>query len=513
MARPKPLLLIILDGWGVNPRKEGNAIALANPPFYQHLLATYPNTTLSASGEDVGLPEGQMGNSEVGHTNIGAGRIVYQDLTRISKAIADGSFHANKTLIKGMEGEGTLHLMGLLSDGGVHSHIDHLMALLKIARIKNISSLVVHPFLDGRDTPPKSSILYLKRLIEALEDRPNGADWRIGTVMGRYYAMDRDSRWDRIKMAYDALVLGDGIADSSVIGAVERSFTEGKTDEFVPPIVICENDIPVGSIEAGDRVIFFNFRADRARQITRALTQPPFHPFDSAIPPQLSSFVTLTEYDHSFEIPSIFLPVNLTHLLGEELSCRGLTQCRIAETEKYAHVTYFFNGGREMPFEGEERMLIPSPRDVATYDQNPAMSAHEVSATVVNQIKGQRFDFIVINFANPDMVGHSGNLKAAMEAVWVIDSCLEKIVGAALLAGGLALITADHGNLEQMIDYDTGAPHTAHTALPVPFIMVTADEKIRGLTLRPGIHANIAPTILQLLEIPIPPEMNQRPLL
>lgn len=514
MAVPKPLLLIILDGWGINPKKEGNAIALADPPFYQHLLSTYPNTTLSASGCDVGLPEGQMGNSEVGHMNIGAGRIVYQDLTRINKAIADRSFHNNETLLTGMIGGcpasagGTLHLMGLLSDGGVHSHIDHLMEILEIARTNNIQSLVIHPFLDGRDTPPKSSVGYLKQLIQALKNCPPNANWRIGTVMGRYYAMDRDARWDRVKKAYDAIVLGEGIKDTSVMGALEKSFAEGKTDEFVLPIVICESNNPVGKIEKGDRVIFFNFRADRARQITRALTEGG-----------ITQFVTLTQYDQSLGLPSIFSPVNLTHLLGEVLSHCGLLQCRIAETEKYAHVTYFFNGGREAPYEGEERILIPSPRGVATYDQKPAMSAYEVAETVVSQIKrrdevcGNYFDFIVVNFANPDMVGHSGNLKAAMEAVLVIDSCLQKVIEATLFAGGLALITADHGNLEQMLDYETNEPHTAHTTLPVPLIMVTANEKLRSLKLRPGIHANIAPTILEIFGIPLPPEMDQESLL
>jgi 2,3-bisphosphoglycerate-independent phosphoglycerate mutase len=513
MHPPKPILLIILDGWGINPKKEGNAIALANPRFYNHLLATYPNTTLSASGEDVGLPEGQMGNSEVGHTNIGAGRIVYQDLTRINKAISDRSFHQNETLLKAMTGSGTLHLMGLLSDGGVHSHIDHLMTLLEIARRKHVKSLVVHPFLDGRDTAPKSATLYLHQLTEALKNCPTNANWRIGTVMGRYYAMDRDARWDRIQKAYDALVLGEGISETSAMSALETSFADGKTDEFVIPIVICENGKPLGKIEAGDRVIFFNFRADRARQITRALTQKTFNAFDRSVFLSLSSFTTLTEYDEALGLPSIFPPVHLTHLLGDVFSQAGLLQCRIAETEKYAHVTYFFNGGRETPYEGEDRILIPSPRDVATYDQCPAMSADRVADTVIAQMNSNRFDFIVVNFANPDMVGHSGNLKAAMTAVCVIDRCLEKVIGATLAADGLAFITADHGNLEQMIDYDTGEPHTAHTTLPVPLIMVTQDKNIRALKLMPGIHANIAPTILSILGIPIPAEMNQPSLL
>ncbi len=510
---PKPLLLIILDGWGINPKEEGNAIAKAAPPFYQHLLKTYPNTTLSASGEDVGLPAGQMGNSEVGHMNIGAGRIVYQDLTRINKAISDRSFHNNETLLTAMSGEGTLHLMGLLSDGGVHSHIDHLLEILEIARISHVQSLVVHPFLDGRDTPPKSAVIYLTKLIQALKASPPNANWRIGTVMGRYYAMDRDARWDRVKKAYNALVLGEGIKSASVMGALEKSFAERKTDEFVLPVVICKDDNPVGQIMEGDRIFFFNFRADRARQLTRTLTQALFDSFDRAVTPKISSFITLTEYYQDNDIQSIFKPTNLTNLLGEVLSHRGFLQCRIAETEKYAHVTYFFNGGREVPFEGEQRILIPSPRDVATYDLKPAMSAYEVAETVVSQIKSNRFNLIVVNFANPDMVGHSGNMKAAEEAVLVIDTCLEKVIGATLTTGGLALITADHGNLEQMIDYETGEPHTAHTTLPVPLIMVTGDEEFRSVKLRPGIHANIAPTILTILGIPIPPEMDQASLL
>jgi 2,3-bisphosphoglycerate-independent phosphoglycerate mutase len=515
MARTKPLLLIILDGWGINPNKEGNAIALADPPFYQHLLKTYPNTTLSASGPDVGLPEGQMGNSEVGHTNIGAGRIVYQDFTRINKAISDGSFANNETLLKAISGGGTLHLMGLLSDGGVHSHIDHLMAILEIARKKKVESLVVHAILDGRDTAPKSAITYLKQLSDAIENAPPESYWRIGTIMGRYYAMDRDSRWDRIQKAYDAMVLGEGTRTSAsdMIAEIESSFAMGETDEFIRPMVLCENDAPVGKIEEEDRIFFYNFRSDRARLITRALTETPFLFFKRERFPHLSSFVTMTEYDEKIKLPALFLPVNLSQILGEVVSQHGLLQCRLAETEKYAHVTYFFNGGREAPYEGEERILIPSPRDVATYDQKPAMSAHEVAETAVSQIKSGRFHLIVINFANPDMVGHSGNLKAAMDAVRVIDGCLEKVIGAVRSAGGAAMITADHGNLEQMIDYETGEPHTAHTTLPVPFILVSDDPKIKELKLKPGIHANIAPTILNLLEIPVPPEMDQPSLL
>jgi len=512
MPRPRPTLLVILDGWGCNPKSEANAIALANPPFYHHLLQTYPHTTLSASGEDVGLPAGQMGNSEVGHMNIGAGRIVYQEFTRINKAIADRSFHANKTLqaaIGTRESTGSLHLMGLLSDGGIHSHINHLIAILEIAKTEGVGSLIVHPFLDGRDTPPKSAPQYIKILEDHLKNAPSDAHWRIGTVMGRYYAMDRDQRWDRTKKAYDAIVLGNGEKASSALNAIEESFKKAVTDEFVLPIVICDGKGPVGLLQNNDRVIFYNFRSDRARQLTRAITDPDFILFERSKPPQLSSYVTLTQFDELFPFPVVFPPNNLDAMLGEVISRNGLRQFRLAETEKYPHVTYFFNGGREIPFELEERKLIPSPRHVATYDQSPKMSAEAVTDEAIRQIESGRFDFMVINFANPDMVGHSGNLKAAMEAVMVIDDCLEKIVTKTLQTGGAVLITADHGNLEQMIDYETGEPHTAHTTLPVPLILASSDENLKRARLKTGIHANIAPTLLDLMDIPKPQQMDQ----
>jgi 2,3-bisphosphoglycerate-independent phosphoglycerate mutase len=517
MPRPKPVLLIILDGWGCNPKTEANAIALANPPFYNHLLQTYPHTTLSASGEDVGLPAGQMGNSEVGHMNMGAGRIVYQDFTRINKAISDRSFYANETLLAAISGadlsietqdRASLHLMGLLSDGGVHSHIDHLIALLEMARKKNVQSLIVHPFLDGRDTPPKSAPRYIIRLEEALKNAPAGADWRIGTVMGRYYAMDRDKRWDRIKKAYDAIIFGKGEKVTSALSAIEQSYAKGITDEFLLPAIICDGEKP-RLMQDNDPLLFYNFRADRARQLTEALTDTHFTHFERGSI-RFSSYTTLTQYEKSFSFPVAFPPANLDAILGEVLSQHGLRQLRLAETEKYPHVTYFFNGGREIPFELEERKLIPSPRHVATYDQSPEMSADAVSEEAVRQIEGGQFDFIVINFANPDMVGHSGNLKAAIEAVLVIDRCLAKIIPKTLLAGGAVLLTSDHGNIEQMIDYQTGEPHTAHTTLPVPFILASSKENLR---LRGGIHANIAPTILDLLQIPKPQQMDQDSLL
>lgn len=515
--RPKPVILIILDGWGVNPRTEANAIALADPSFYRHLLETYPNTFIQASGEAVGLPDDQMGNSEVGHLNIGAGRIVYQDFTRINKAISDGTFFKNPALNSGIlaakEKNATLHLMGLLSDGGVHSHIDHLIRLLEMARQKGVTRLRVHPFFDGRDTPPQSALRYVDLLEkEMAQKKPAGADWKIATVMGRYDAMDRDKRWDRTEKAYRAIVAGEGIQEASAREAIEKSYAAQTTDEFVKPVVICEGGKPVGKIKNGDSAIFFNFRADRARQLTRALTAKEFEPFARYPIPSFSSFVTFTRYDETFKLPVAFEPVSLDRILGEVLSERGLKQLRIAETEKYAHVTYFFNGGRETPFEGEERILIPSPKDVATYDQKPQMSAFELTDEVVRQIEADRFDLIVLNFANPDMVGHSGILKAAIQAVEVIDRCLEKIVRATLELGGVVLITSDHGNLEQMVDYKTGEPHTAHTTLPVPFILV-AGSKQKSLKLRPGVHADIAPTILDLMQIPKPPQMDHESLI
>ncbi|HIE65730.1 MAG: 2,3-bisphosphoglycerate-independent phosphoglycerate mutase [Nitrospira sp.] len=508
--RPKPVLLLILDGWGINARSEGNAIALAEPQFYQSLLENFPATQLDASGEAVGLPEGQMGNSEVGHMNIGAGRIVYQDLTQISKAISGGFFAENETLRTGIQTatreKSTLHLMGLLSDGGVHSHIDHLFSLLDMARAEGVTRLRVHPFLDGRDTPPKSAPGYIDLLEKALDrKKPGGADWRIATVIGRYYAMDRDQRWERLTKAYEAIVSGTGVQADSASAALEESYKAGVTDEFVVPVVIYDREGPVGAIEDRDSLLFFNFRADRARQMTRALTEKKFDDFSRKCFRSLASFVSMTSYGETFTHPVGFQSVQLGQVLGEVLSERGLRQLRIAETEKYAHVTYFFNGGREAPFEGEERILIPSPKDVATYDEKPQMSAFELKDQVICQIKQEKFDFIVLNFANPDMVGHSGKLEAAIQAVKVIDQCLDAIVETVLAAGGSILITADHGNLEQMLDYETGAPHTAHTTLPVPLILVSHEQ----VSLRPGIHADLAPTILDLMQIPKPLQMDR----
>ncbi|MFQ5544188.1 MAG: 2,3-bisphosphoglycerate-independent phosphoglycerate mutase, partial [Nitrospiria bacterium] len=380
---PKPLVLIILDGWGINVRTKGNAVVQANPPFFQSLLENYPSTTLDASGESVGLPDGQMGNSEVGHINIGAGRIVYQGLTRISKAISDGSFFLNPSLHSCLSAvksaKGTLHLMGLLSDGGVHSHIDHLDAILDLSQREGIQQLRVHPFLDGRDTPPRSGLGYLQTLEEMLKKKqPTGADWKIATVMGRFFSMDRDQRWDRIESAYDAMVSGAGVHASSALSAVQKSYDDGTGDEFVKPVIISEKETPVGTIQDNDGIFFFNFRADRARQLTHAFVDNVFDFFRRKSFPVLSSFVSMTSYEEVLDCPVAFSPVQLNQVLGEVLSQRGLRQLRIAETEKYAHVTYFLNGGREKVFENEERILIPSPRDVKTYDQKPAMSAFEV---------------------------------------------------------------------------------------------------------------------------------------
>jgi len=499
---------------GVNPRSDANAISEAAPSFYQFLLKTYPNTTLDASGQAVGLPESQMGNSEVGHLNIGAGRVVYQELTRISRAISDGSFLSNRALLSAIaaakEKNGTLHLMALLSDGGVHSHIDHIEEALKMAGMHGIHRLRIHAFLDGRDTPPKSALHFIKQMEKALPElAPNTSHWKIGTLTGRYFAMDRDKRWDRTEKAYRAIVSGEGQKAASALEAIRKSYEDGLTDEFVLPTVLCDKGLPIGKIEDGDSLLFLNFRADRARQITRALTEKGFDAFQRQHLAHLSSFVSLTSYSEDFNFPVAFEPTTLENVLGEVLSKHALKQLRVAETEKYAHVTYFFNGGRETPFEGEDRILIPSPRDVKTYDEKPEMSAFEVTDAVVTQMKRNRFDFICVNFANPDMVGHSGIFNAAVKAVAAVDQSLKTIVEASLETGGVVLITSDHGNLEQMLDYKTGEPHTAHTTHPVPFILVSEKK----LELRSGIHADIAPTILDLMQIQKPSQMNHSSLI
>ncbi|MFQ5597531.1 MAG: 2,3-bisphosphoglycerate-independent phosphoglycerate mutase [Nitrospiria bacterium] len=509
VSRPKPLVLMILDGWGINPREDANAIAQAAPPFYRSLLENYPYTTLDASGEAVGLPRGQMGNSEVGHLNIGAGRIVYQELTRITKAISDGSFFQKRALRSALQSaksdQTCFHLLGLLSDGGVHSHINHLVALLEAARQAGILRLRVHAFLDGRDTPPKSALGYIRHLERSLKDAaPAGGDWRIASLSGRYYAMDRDQRWDRTAQVYRAMVSGDGLSSDTAAAGLQASYDAGLTDEFVRPTVICEAENPVGKIQDGDHVFFFNFRADRARQLSHAFSDAVFDFFPRSPKPALASMTCLTSYDKTLHLPVVFEPAVLHHTLGEVFSEHSLRQLRIAETEKYAHVTYFFSGGREECFEGEKRILIPSPKEVKTYDQKPEMSAFEVTEAVIQEIQKNRFDFICLNFANPDMVGHSGDLSAAVKAVEVIDRCLKRIVETVAAEEGIVLLTADHGNLEQMIDYQTGLAHTAHTTHRVPFICISKQKR----ALRPGTHANIAPTVLDLLHLPKPAEMD-----
>ena len=507
----KPLILMILDGWGLSPRQENNAIALANPPVMTRLCRDYPFAELQASGMAVGLPEGQMGNSEVGHLNIGAGRIVYQDLTRITKAIADGSFFRNPVLLDCLEktriSGGRIHLAGLLSDGGVHSHNTHLYALLQLAKREGIKEVFVHCFLDGRDTPPKSALEYVAALEDELKKIGVG---RIATVMGRFYAMDRDNRWDRVEKAYNAMALGAGTAAENALDAIQKNYDQGINDEFVIPTVIHDQSGAVGTIRDGDGCIFFNFRSDRAREITRAFTDADFAGFLPAFRPAFSSYVCMTEYDETFGLPVAFAPEELKNILAEVVSTAGLRQLRIAETEKYAHVTFFFNGGNEAPFSGEERVLIPSPKDVATYDLKPEMSVFQVATELVGKLDEKRFDFIVLNFANPDMVGHTGFLDSVVKAITAVDQCVGVVVDKVLSLGGSLLITADHGNAESMVD-ENGNPHTAHTCNPVPLVLV--GDAGKGCTLRSGVLADIAPTVLEILGIPKPAEMSGSSLL
>lgn len=499
----KPLILIVLDGWGIGKDTEENAQTQAHIPFYKQLLNEYPHTALECSGEAVGLPEGQMGNSEVGHLNLGAGRIVYQDFARINKAIKSGEFQSNPVFLKAMtsavESGGAIHLLGLVSDGGVHSHINHLYALIDMALAEGVRKVLIHAFMDGRDTPPSSGMEYIKQLDAFLNDKPRA---EIATVTGRFWAMDRDKRWDRVEAAYKAIALGDGKRANSAIEAVRQSYSINETDEFIKPTVIFKGAKPAGKIEKGDSVIFFNFRADRARELTTTLTDKGFSFFERGEMPELSSFVTMTLYDETFPFPAAFPPFQLTGILGEALSKNGLKQLRIAETEKYAHVTYFFNGGDEASFEGEDRVLIPSPRDVATYDLKPEMSAFAVTDEVIKRLDRSQYDFILLNFANPDMVGHTGKIDAAIKACEAIDSCLARIAKKVLALGGTAIITADHGNCEKMIDM--GGPYTAHTLNPVPFILLKKGLKLKDK----GILADVAPTVLALMKIPKPDEMT-----
>ncbi|WP_188399226.1 2,3-bisphosphoglycerate-independent phosphoglycerate mutase [Sporomusa sp. GT1] len=505
-----PIALIIMDGWGIGRvDDEYNAIAKAGTPHIKLLTEMYPNTALVCSGEAVGLPEGQMGNSEVGHLNIGAGRVVYQELTRISKSIRDGDFFHNPVFVKVCEqtkaADGTLHLMGLLSDGGVHSHINHLYALLELAKQQGITKVYVHAFLDGRDVPPSSAVTYIKELEAKMAEIGVGA---IATISGRYYAMDRDQRWERTSKEYQALVYCQCAQAPTAVEAVEASYKAGITDEFVEPTVVA--GCGYCGIKPRDGVIFFNFRPDRARQLSHALKDAAFEGFERTQEDLPLYFVTMTQYDETLALPVAFPPAHTANTLGEVFSRAGYTQLRIAETEKYAHVTYFFNGGEEQPFAGEERLLIPSPK-VATYDLKPEMSAPEVTDKVVDAIKSGKYDLIILNYANGDMVGHTGVLEAATSAVTTVDQCVGRVAGAMHDRGGITLITADHGNAEVMRDPVTGEAFTAHTTNRVPFILVS--EAHRGASLREGILADIAPTILALAGIAQPAEMTGKSLL
>lgn len=504
----KPFLLIVLDGWGIGNNHKIDATRLANIPLYRGLLRDYPNTTLECSGEAVGLPTGQMGNSEVGHLNLGAGRIVYQDLERINKAIRNGEFRKNPVILNAINvarlNNSALHLLGLVSDGGVHSHISHLYALIDMAIASGVGRVFVHAFMDGRDTPPTSGINYIKELESFLKDKPSV---RIATVSGRYWAMDRDKRWQRIEKAYRAIVHGEGRIVHSAEEAIKESYKKKETDEFLTPSIIYKGSEPIGSIRDGDSVIFFNFRADRARELTRALNDKNFTFFLRGKAPRLSSYVTMTLYDETLTFPIAFPPVQLNNILGEVLSENKLKQLRIAETEKYAHVTYFFNGGEERSFPGEERCLIPSPQDVPTYDLKPEMSAYEITDEVLRRVESSSYDFILLNFANPDMVGHTGVMDAAIRACEVIDDCLRKITEKVLPIGGMIAITSDHGNCEEMLSNDH--PHTAHTMNPVPFILLKKGIKLRER----GILADVAPTILELMNIKKPDVMTGKSLI
>lgn len=509
---PKPLVLMILDGWGEAPPGEANAITQACPENFLALQAEFPHTFLETSGLEVGLPRGQMGNSEVGHLNMGAGRTVYQEITRISRAVEDGSFYENQEFNKVIDhclGQGgALHLMGLVSDGGVHSSMDHLVALLELARRRGLDNVYVHAFLDGRDVPPMSALNYLDFLEDKLHHLRVG---RIATVMGRFYAMDRDKRWERNELAFAAMVKGQGVNFSSAQEAVKSSYAEEITDEFMKPaVVVDESCSPIGLMRDGDGIIFFNFRADRARQITRAFVDREFSGFERPFRPD-TYYVCLTQYDATIKAPVAFMPQNLPDTLGEYLSKQGLRQLRVAETEKYAHVTFFFNGGVEEPNINEDRVLIPSP-PVATYDLLPQMSAFEITSRLIGEIEKEKYDVIIINYANPDMVGHTGVMAAAVTAVKTVDQCLSQVVEKVREMGGVVLITADHGNAESMRDEDSHQPHTAHTTNPVPFII--AGDAYRGRRLREGGSLrDIAPTMLGLLNLDVPQEMTGTSLL
>ena len=507
----KPTVLMILDGFGLNERSEGNAVAQANTPVIDSLMRDYPFVKGYASGLAVGLPDGQMGNSEVGHLNMGAGRIVYQELTRITKEIEDGEFFHNKALLDGIanvkEHHSDLHLYGLLSDGGVHSHNTHLYGLLELAKREGVENVYVHCFLDGRDTAPTSGKGFIEELEAKMKEIGVG---KIATISGRYYVMDRDNRWDRVEKAYNVMTKGEGETAESAVEAMEASYAKDVTDEFFVPTAITENGSPVATIKDNDTVIFFNFRPDRAREITRAFCMDEFDGFDRGARKKVT-YICFTEYDVTIPNKEVaFQKVELKNTFGEHLAAHGKTQARIAETEKYAHVTFFFNGGVEEPNPGEDRILVKSPK-VATYDLQPQMSAPEVCDKLCEAIRSEKYDVIIINFANPDMVGHTGILEAAVKAVETVDSCVGRAVEALKEVDGQMFLCADHGNAEQLVDYETGAPFTAHTTNPVPFILINADP---AYTLKEGgCLADIIPTLIELMGMEQPAEMTGKSLL
>lgn len=501
----KPIALVIMDGYGINKDSYGNAIAAAKTPVLDKLFAECPNTIIGASGLDVGLPDGQMGNSEVGHTNMGAGRIVYQMLVKITKSIEDGSFFSNPALVSAMENckqnNSALHIMGLLSPGGVHSHITHLYGVLEMAKRNGIKDVFVHAFLDGRDVPPSSAAEYMREAVAEMNKIGVG---KVATIAGRFYAMDRDNAWDRVEKAYHALVLGEGVSEKDPVEAIENSYKNGVTDEFMLPTVVDGG----AKISANDSVIFINFRPDRARQITRSFVDPDFKGFDRPKGFFPVKFVCMAQYDA--EMPNVevaFPPEQLKNVMGEYLSNIGKTQLRIAETQKYAHVTFFFNGGEETVFKGEDRILIKSP-DVATFDMKPEMSAYEVTDAVEKAIADDKYDVIILNFANCDMVGHTGIMDAAVKAVEAVDECVGRVVKAIASQGGVTLVTADHGNADKLMEAD-GSPFTAHTTNPVPFIVSGYDCKLR----EGGVLADIVPTMLQIMGVPQPEEMTGKSLI
>ena len=507
----KPVMLMILDGFGIAPKQDGNAVEIANKPNYDKYFAQYPHTELQASGLAVGLPEGQMGNSEVGHLNIGAGRIIYQELTRITKEIKEGNLFNNEALVKAVDNalanNTALHAMGLLSDGGVHSHIDHLKGLLDLAKKKGLEKVYVHAFMDGRDVAPGSGIEFVKELESYMAEIGVG---KIATISGRYYAMDRDNRWERVELAYNAMALAQGETANSAVECMENSYHDNKSDEFVLPCVIKEDGNPVAKINNGDSVIFFNFRPDRAREITRAIVDREFAGFQRE---QLNvTFVCMTQYDKTLKgVEVAYRAESLTNTLGEYVSNKGLNQLRIAETEKYAHVTFFFNGGVEAPYANEDRALVASP-NVATYDLKPEMSANEVTEELINRLDQDKYDMIILNYANPDMVGHTGVMEAAVKAVETVDTCLGKVVEKVLSLDGTVFITADHGNAEVMVDYSNGNPMTAHTIDPVPFLWISKDAEGKSLA-EDGKLSDIAPTMLTVMGLEVPAEMSGKNLM